>query len=254
MRVLVTNDDGIESGGVHALARALTGHGEVTVFVPSRDYSGAGASIGHLGHGIPDVHMVDRPELAGVAAAYHFDGPPALAALLACQGIFGDPPDVVYSGINLGWNVGHSIHFSGTVGACITARVFDIPALAVSQPAAGAGDPQYWDTAAEVAAGFLTDLVAEPRLLNVNVPNLPPGDLRGTRRATLANRIPFALHSPTLSETEPGRFRAEFESGGHFDSAEGTDTALVDAGYVAVTELAETTVAANSTVEGRPGR
>ena len=137
MRILVTNDDGIESAGLHVLAQRLAHIGEVVVFAPSAEYSGAGAAIGHLSAGIADVHHVERAEMPDVQSAHHLDAPPALASLLACQGLLGPAPDLVVSGINPGWNVGHAVHFSGTIGACITANMFGIPCIAVSQDIAG---------------------------------------------------------------------------------------------------------------------
>ncbi len=85
MRILVTNDDGIDSVGIHVLAQHLTEIGDVTVVAPSGEYSGAGAAIGHLSQGLPDVFQVERVEMPDVAAIYHLDAPPALASLLACQ-------------------------------------------------------------------------------------------------------------------------------------------------------------------------
>ena len=238
MRILVTNDDGIESPGIHVLARHLSEVGEVTVFAPSGEYSGAGAAIGHLSAGLPDVHRVERAEMPDVAAVYHLDGPPALASLLACRGILGEPPDIVVSGINPGWNVGHAVHFSGTIGACVTANVFGIPAVAVSQHTTD--DPMQWDTAAKAAVDQLPRAMGEALLLNVNVPNLPADEIRGTLDTKLSDRIPYSLHSPTLTEVSPGRFTAAFEKFAAFDGPEGTDTHAVEAGYVSVTPLTST--------------
>lgn len=240
MRILVTNDDGIESAGLHALADRFTELGEVTVFAPTGEYSGAGASIGHLGPGLPDVHRGDRPELASVGDAYHTDGPPALCTLLACQGMFGDRPELVVSGINPGWNVGHSVHFSGTVGAGITARAFGVPAIAVSQPTGGT---QRWDCAAEVAARLVPELLADPGLLNVNVPNRGHSELKGSKYTALSDRLPYSLHAPVLTEREPGVFAADFRRSGPFDSFVGSDTHAVEAGYVSITRLAPTRAA-----------
>lgn len=242
MRILVTNDDGIDSPGLHALAQRFTEVGEVTVVAPSGEYSGAGASIGHLGPGLPDVHRVSRPELPDVTASYHLDGPPALCALLTCKGILGDPPELVVSGINPGWNVGHSVHFSGTVGACITARMFDLPAIAVSQPVfdQGAGPTQQWGAAAEAAAQLVIDVTNRPRLLNVNVPNLPTERLAGSKQTRLSDRFPYSLHSPTLVEKDPGVFAATFQREGPFNSFDGSDTNAVENGYVSITELTPT--------------
>lgn len=241
MRILVTNDDGIESEGLHALAAALTAVGEVTVFAPSGNLSGAGAAIGHIGPGLPRVFDAPSPERLGpVAAAYHFDGPPALATMLACTGIFGATPDLVVSGINPGWNVGHAVHFSGTIGACVTARVFEIPAIAVSQAVAGDGETQRWQTAADVAASLVADVVATPRLLNVNVPNLALDALAGTRHTALAPRLPYSLCEPTLTPAGDGSYHADFRRFGPFDSPEGSDTHAVEQGHVSITELTPT--------------
>ena len=136
------------------------------------------------------MHEVRRPELVGVAAAYTFDGPPALASLLAVQGLFGASPDVVVSGINPGWNVGRAVHFSGTIGAVITAEQLGVPGVAVSQHT---GDTQHWATAATVAARLVAELGPEPVGLNVNVPNVELDGVAGTRWTTLSDRIPYRV-------------------------------------------------------------
>ena len=133
MRVLVTNDDGVGSPGLHALARALVDDGhDVIVVAPDREMSGSAAAIGqvHLGEGI-DAERVDLPRLDGVPA-YAVSGPPGLCVLTARLGGFGDPPDVVVSGINPGCNTGRAVLHSGTVGAALTAANFGCRGLAVS--------------------------------------------------------------------------------------------------------------------------
>src|SRR5262245_41834788 len=127
MRVLCTNDDGINSPGLHALAHHLqrAGH-DVLVAAPAEDLSGASASIGrlHADHRI-EMSAVDVPG-PNVLRGYAISGPPGLAAMAACLGAFGDPPDVVVSGINSGLNTGHSVLHSGTVGAALTAQNFGL--------------------------------------------------------------------------------------------------------------------------------
>ena len=234
MRILVTNDDGIESPGLHALAQRMAELGEVIVFAPSSERSGAGAAIGHLSEGVPEVHTVVRPEMPDVAAVHHLDGPPALAALLACQGLFGAPPDVVVSGINPGWNVGWSVLFSGTIGACLTARVCGISGIAVSQRRTG--DAQRWESAAEVVAGLLPEIIerpaGDPVVWSVNVPNVEYAQIRGVRRAGLADRLPYGLHSARLT----GR-TVTFERNDEVDESPDVDTGVVLAGYASLTEL-----------------
>ena len=238
MRILVTNDDGINSSGLHVLAQRLTQVGDVTVFAPSGEYSGAGAAVGHLGAGIPDVYRVERPEMPDVHAAYHLDAPPALASLLACQGLLGPAPELVVSGINPGWNVGYAVHFSGTIGACITANMLDIPSIAVSQYQVG--EKKNWESAAQAAVDQIERVMASGELLNVNVPNVALEQIQGTSDATLSRRIPYGLHAPALHDQGGGRSSVAFEKDGPYESPEGCDTALVLSGYVAVTPLQST--------------
>lgn len=235
----MTNDDGIHSPGLHALAQRMAEIGEVTVFAPSGEYSGAGAAIGHLGSGIPDVVTVDRhPAMPDADAVHHLDGPPGLAALLACRGLFGPPPDVVVSGINPGWNVGHAVHFSGTIGACITASACGVGGLAISQRGvrSGSGSRQLWESAAEAAARQLDRVTGRPAVVSVNVDNLPFEEFRGVREVELGDRLPY-----NLGRASVGRDGAvTFERAADEDRAEAVDTGAVLAGYIAVSELAPT--------------
>lgn len=118
--VLITNDDGIDSAGLHALAAVAIDEGlEVVVAAPASEASGSSASVigaDHDGH----VHM-SRREIAGLdVPCYAVRAAPALIALIAAHGAFGDVPDAVLSGINRGANIGHAVLHSGTVGAALT--------------------------------------------------------------------------------------------------------------------------------------
>ena len=234
VRILVTNDDGIDSPGLHHLARQLMTVGEVTVLAPSSQYSGAGTAIGHLGEPLPDVHRVRLPELLGLGAAYHFDGPPALAALLACKQLFGATPDLLVSGINEGWNVGQTVHFSGTVGAASAANVLGVTGISISQKG---GHPQFWESAAAVAVDVINDLPPETALLNVNVPNLAYDDLKGFAATTLSRRSPYTMERAYLRQKTDAVFGADFERGGRYDNYEGSDAHAVEQGLVSITRL-----------------
>lgn len=237
VRLLVTNDDGIDSPGLHALAQRMTELGEVVVFAPSGEYSGAGAAIGHIGQGIPEVHTLDgHPEMPDVAQVHHLDGPPGLAALLACRGLFGSPPDLVVSGINPGWNVGHAVHFSGTIGACITASACGIGGIAISQRSDGT--PQRWATAAEAVVEFVDRVIERPAVLSLNVDNIDGDRIQGVRWTGLGNRIPYGLNEVTLSDGMVSFSRTRSN-----DLSLDVDTGAVLAGYVSVTELAPTRAA-----------
>ena len=136
MRILVTNDDGIDSQGLRTLARAMTIHGEVTVVAPDREYSGAAASLGVLNEMQPEAHRV---EMDGVVSAWAVNGPPALCVMFATLGVFGHSMDMVVAGINPGANVGRAVYHSGTVGAALTARGRGLTGVAVSQAVEGYG-------------------------------------------------------------------------------------------------------------------
>ncbi|HWC39528.1 MAG TPA: 5'/3'-nucleotidase SurE [Acidimicrobiales bacterium] len=236
MRVLVTNDDGIHARGLEELAAVLDDHGhDVVVVAPIEDCSGCGAAIGpiHLTGQLAfkEVMVGDL----GHVPAYAIDGPPALGVLAACQGGFGIPPALVVSGINAGANTGAAILHSGTVGAALTAAQLGLPAVAVSL---ALGPEPAWRTAATVSGSIVDWLgavrgVDRPVMLNVNVPNLALRWLRGVRIGTVASGgIAQAGFVPAAG----GHLQLEMTSPGTPPSAD-SDTGLVSAGYVAVTEL-----------------
>ena len=118
MRILVTNDDGIDSIGLHVLVRAmcrLDGGHEIVVAAPDTEYSGAGASLGALHLIRPEVRVA-RIEGCTASAVWAVTGPPALCVMFSRLGAFGEPFDLVVSGINPGANVGRAVYHSGTVG------------------------------------------------------------------------------------------------------------------------------------------
>jgi len=234
MRVLVTNDDGWESRGIGVLAAAVAADGhDVVVCAPDRDQSGCGAGIGtwHVDEHI-DVVEVELPDAPGVRAIA-VRGTPALAVFAAHLGAFGEVPDAVVSGINPGLNTGRATLHSGTVGAALTAANLGLKGLAVSQDY---GDPMRWRTAAALAAEAVRWLEHAPdrTVLNLNVPNTEPGEVRGTRWASLA---PFGSVRAAIAEDSPdGRLQMEFREVDEELPPE-SDTALVFAGYAAVSSL-----------------
>jgi 5'-nucleotidase len=233
MRLLVTNDDGIDAEGLHVLARHLAhaGH-EVIVAAPASDASGSGAALGvfHADSHI-DVKRMDIPDCD--APAWAVAGPPGLCVLAARLGAFGDPPEIVVSGINAGLNTGRAILHSGTVGAALTAQNFGAKGLAVSVEAV---TPWRFDTAATVALEVLDQLIeAPPRsVLNLNVPALSRSDLMGLRWARLAA---FGAVRAAIGEVEAdGRLQIELRATDE-TLPDDTDTALCEAGFAALTSI-----------------
>jgi len=233
MRLLVTNDDGIDAEGLHVLARHLAraGH-EVVVAAPASDASGSGAALGvfHADSHI-DVKRMDIPDCD--APAWAVAGPPGLCVLAARLGAFGDPPEVVVSGINAGLNTGRAILHSGTVGAALTAQNFGAKGLAVSVEAV---TPWRFDTAATVALEVLDQLIeAPPRsVLNLNVPALSRSELMGLRWARLAA---FGAVRAAIGEVEAdGCLQIELRATDE-TLPDDTDTALCEAGFAALTSI-----------------
>jgi 5'-nucleotidase len=250
VRVLVTNDDGIDSQGLHVLAGALLPLADVVVVAPDTEYSGAGAALGPLQQIRPEIH---RRTLDGIEETWAVSGPPALCVYYARLGVFGPPFDLIVAGINPGANVGRSVYHSGTVGAALTARLGGVSGLAVSQAVKGFGiegqgwdemlEGQRWETAAEVArvvmASMLAEPPSEPVVVNLNVPNLPLGELHGWRSTRLGPVPPRSAASATLEPKigYPGSYRVRMQWGAPATLPEDTDGGAVERGFVSLTLL-----------------
>lgn len=249
MRLLVTNDDGIDSTGLHVLARRLAPLGEVVIVAPDTEYSGFGAALGtlHLMH--PEVH---RADVEGVAEAWAVTGPPALCVYFARLGAFGDF-DLVVAGINPGVNTGRSIYHSGTVGAVLTARNGGLPGIAVSQSVIGFGvegqgwdemlEGQEWETAAEVAAVAAEAMLAspsdEPAAVNLNVPNCPVDQIKGWRHTEVGTIPPRAVADARLVPKigHDRAFVVEMDWSDPIELPAETDGGTVERDYVSVSYL-----------------
>ena len=169
--ILVTNDDGIDSPGLTALAEALESIDEVYVVAPDRERSGIGMAI-TLHHPLRAVQVGDR--------AWAVDGTPVDCVDLAVGALLPARPELLVSGVNHGQNLGQDIHFSGTVAAAKKGTFLSIPSMAVSLLS---GSSYYYETATSVACRLaklvLTNGLTPGILLNVNVPNCPPPMIRG---------------------------------------------------------------------------
>jgi 5'-nucleotidase len=234
--VLVTNDDGIESPGLHSLAAAALGlHADITVVAPADDQSGSGTAVGPLRD--PGPLTFEPTVIPGVPVlpAYCVRFPPALAVLSACLGDHGARPDLVLSGVNAGSNLGNAVLHSGTVGAALTAANLNVPAVAVSLDLDGGR--ARWDTAAEVAvaAARWLRVVGLPVALNVNVPNVHVARLQGVRMAPLSRLGSVrAACAPGEGAEPPQDLELQLP-----DEASGrdTDARLLELGYVTISGL-----------------
>ena len=194
MRILLSNDDGILAPGLAAMRQALTAMGAVDVVAPSSPQSAAA-------HGIT-VHgpvAVRRLHVQDEFFGFSVDGRPADCVKLAVRELLTMPPDLVVSGINDGANVSINVLYSGTVAAAAEGALLGFPAIAVSMKQ---GDERDFNRAARLAMPLirrLLDIGLSPgQLININIPDLTPGDPLGVRVVPMATRIMedrFARHT-----------------------------------------------------------
>lgn len=233
-RMLVTNDDGIDSPGLRDLARTLAEDHEVVVAAPAHDVSGAGTGIGRV-----DPHdpiELTRADFDGVEA-YAVHGTPGFAVMSAALGAFGARPDLIVSGINAGMNTGTSVVHSGTVGAALTGRTFGVSGVALSL---APGDRWAWEVAMPVARAVVRWVRRRGELttLNVNVPARSGGPL-GTRWATIDEFGHFSVASQGRDGTVIDLDVRDRSA----PSDPACDTALCLDGYVTLTLLSPLGVA-----------
>jgi 5'-nucleotidase len=225
--ILVTNDDGVHSEGIQALADAMRPLGDVVVVAPLQEAS----AIGHALTLRRPLRIEDLRE-----GVYGVDGTPTDCVNLACSIVLKRIPDLVVSGINKGWNLGDDITYSGTVSGALEAALLGAPGIAVSlKRTRGTFDfgPSA-QAAATVAQAVLTHGLPPRTLLNINVPTGTPKGLRVTTQAkrnhvtqidarTDPRGNAYYWIEEALDEYHPDSGRSDYET--------------VKAGYTSVTPL-----------------
>jgi len=227
MRVLVTNDDGYRSEGIHALAAAFRRLGDVTIVAPVEEAS----AIGH-------ALTLRRPLRLDLVkdSVYAVDGTPTDCVNIAITQVFaGELPDLVVSGINKGYNLGDDITYSGTVAGALEGALLGIPSLAVSlRSTRGEYDFSFAARAAAVLAEAMLRAPLPPRtFLNVNVPK---GQPRGYRTTVQAKRN----HITSVANRQDPKGRSYFwieEGQNEWEPHDRSDYQAVRDGYVSVTPL-----------------
>jgi 5'-nucleotidase len=243
MKVLLTNDDGIQATGLHSMRRALleVPGVELAVIAPDSNRSATARSITTR-----TPLWVDEVELGDGTLGYATDGTPVDCVRFAALGLIEFKPELIVSGINHGSNLGDDITYSGTVAAALEGIVLGVPAIAVSQQAdrgqmdfriGRAWEADDFDAAATFVARIVEELEEVPMpqgtLLNVNC---PAGDIGGARACRLGKRI--YRDSLELAEEKDGRrrYRIYGEAPGYHHE-DGTDFAAIADGCIAVTPL-----------------
>lgn len=225
-KILVTNDDGIHSLGIVALAEALSAIGDVTVVAPAHEMSAASRSL-----------TLARPLRVDRIDENHFavDGTPADCVTLAMNLIFGeDPPNLVVSGINKGGNLGDDVTYSGTVAGALEASVYGLPGIAVSLVQRIDFDFSVAaEFAVEVARRVLEDHLSAGTVLNVN---LPPGPVQGVRVTRQGTKV---IKPQVITGTDPRQRKYYWigEESLTWNEKAGTDYEALGQGLVSITPL-----------------
>ncbi|MCR5785633.1 MAG: 5'/3'-nucleotidase SurE [Eubacterium sp.] len=228
--ILVVNDDGINSDGLLRLVKAAKKFGEVWVVAPESQRSATSHSITLRNY--LDLHRCDFP-VEGVVA-YSCSGQPADCVRVGVLNVMDEKPDIVFSGINFGYNVASDLQYSGTAGAAFEAVFQGIPAIAFSE--SGNGIHEATDKYLEEIIGKYIDIEHTPgKILNVNFPGCKIEDFKGIKENVGVSTGMFYNDRYIEQERfEDGGMRLFVE--GVFDGAaeEGTDFSAVLNGYIAV--------------------
>lgn len=228
MKILLSNDDGAQAPGLAALHEALLPLAELTVYAPDRNRSGASSSL-----------TLEQPLRVQRLANgfYAVNGTPSDCVHLALNGVLGEDPDMVVSGINAGANLGDDTLYSGTVAAAIEGRFLGRTAIALSLVGR---NPVHYATAARVARQLVEQLMVSALpadvILNVNVPDLPYEQLQGMAVTRLGHRH---RAEPVLRAQDPHGRPIYWigPAGPGQDAGKGTDFHAVEQGKVSITPI-----------------
>jgi 5'-nucleotidase len=175
LKILISNDDGINSLGIYALAKSLKEIGDVTVVAPITEQS----AVGHAITMKAPLRVVEH-YINGEFFGYAVEGTPADCVKMGIRNILKSPPDIVVSGINHGSNTAINIIYSGTVSAAREAAIMDVPAVAFSLTSHISRDFSF---AAKIAQDIVKEVVKNNlplgTCLNVNIPAVPENEING---------------------------------------------------------------------------
>ena len=229
IRILISNDDGINSAGLNALSETLRMLGEIIIVAPDRDQSA-------VSHSLSLYRPLRIEEIA--ESIYSVDGTPTDCINLAINGILKNrKPDLIISGINKGENLGDDITYSGTVSAAMEGTLLGIPSIAISLTTKS---NFYFETASHYALMIVKYVLRrglpEGTLLNVNIPNLPKDQVKGVKVTRQGKRV---YGEPIIENTDPRGRKYYWIGGNELGSRdiENSDIAAVREGYVSVTPI-----------------
>ena len=233
MRLLLTNDDGINAKGIYALAKELEKDYEVIIVAPDNERSACGHSIT-----LTRPLVVRETKLEGLESkAFSVDGTPADCVKIAINKLIDTKIDMVVSGINKGLNLGTDVLYSGTVSAAIEAAIYKIPSMAISMEVNK--DMETYEVAAKYAREILMKAnengIKNDIVLNVNVPLLKENEIKGIKVCKIGSRLYNNCYIKTIGENN----ETQYEIKGQVKDIheEDSDTIYFKEGYVTVTPL-----------------
>jgi 5'-nucleotidase len=232
MRILLSNDDGVLASGLAVLERACAPLGELFVVAPDREQSATSHSL-TLHHPLRPVQLGER--------RWQVDGTPTDCVLLACNAIMPERPDFVISGINHGPNMGEDVLYSGTVAAAMEGLALGIPSIAVSFAGRVLRSDDLLEAQVETLRVLLQRLMTLPTfprdtLLNVNLPAVPPSEVKGVRLTRLGRRV----FSDSIARMKDPWGREILWIGGgsvEWSGPDDSDFRAVHDGFISVTPL-----------------
>lgn len=227
MKILLSNDDGVHALGIKTLAKHLSGIAEIIIVAPDRNRSGASNSLS-LDNPLRIIELEEN--------IFSVQGTPTDCVHYALNELLkGQAPDLVVSGINHGANLGDDVLYSGTVAAAMEGHFLGVPSIAVSL----VGQTNF-DTAATVVRHLIEKHRQSPiptnRLINVNVPDVPYDELKGT----LITRLGARHHATDMIKHQDPRGHDIYwlgPPGPRQDAGQGTDFHAIEAGYVSITPI-----------------
>lgn len=233
MKLLLTNDDGIQSPALLALAKELEKDHELVIAAPDAQKSATGHSIT-----IENPIIIRPVSLQGVSSkAYSIGGTPADCVRVAIDKLTSDSFDMVISGINLGTNLGTDVLYSGTVSAAIEAAIYKIPSIAISSEVRK--DKLCYDIAAKFAPKILDTAIKngiyKDLVLNVNVPCVEEKDIKGIQVCPIGDKTYDNYYLESTTEDNEIAVLLRGTLNGNIGS--GTDKFYFNNGYVTITPL-----------------
>ena len=229
MNILCTNDDGYLATGLQVLASAARKLGNVTIVAPDREQSATSHSL-TLHHPLRSRRAAD--------GALVVDGTPTDCVILAVNALMDHRPDICFSGVNHGANMGEDVLYSGTVAAAMEATVLGIPSVAVSYAGPEFESIEAWEAPlADLLVGVVerSDFPTST-LLNVNLPPISPSDIKGVRVTSLGER----RYSESLTRSRDPSGKEYYWIGGGAREWKGdgdSDFRAIHEGYISVTPL-----------------